>query len=88
MGEFDSCLRWRVTGGKSFSPEVSRPSEVRFAEVRRVLERHGWTLDRIASSHFIFRKEGEPRHINLPVHHGKVAPKYVKKLEKEHGIRV
>jgi predicted RNA binding protein YcfA (HicA-like mRNA interferase family) len=63
-------------------------SEVRFAEVRRLLEHHGWTLARISGSHFIFRKEGEPKHISLPVHGGRVAPKYIKKLAKDHGIRV
>jgi predicted RNA binding protein YcfA (HicA-like mRNA interferase family) len=62
-------------------------SEVRFAEVRRVLEHHGWTLERISGSHFIFRKEGEARHISIPVHGGRVAPGYLKRLARDHGVR-
>jgi predicted RNA binding protein YcfA (HicA-like mRNA interferase family) len=43
------------------------PSEVAFRDVRRKLEEHGWTLDRISGSHHVFRKEGE-RPISIPVH--------------------
>jgi predicted RNA binding protein YcfA (HicA-like mRNA interferase family) len=57
------------------------PSEERFAEVRRLLERHGWTLDRIKGSHHIFVKEGQ-RHLTIPVHRGKVKPWYVKEIRK------
>lgn len=64
------------------------PSDSRFADVRRVLERNGWTLDRYNGSHAIFTKVGEPRHINLPVHGNKVKPKYIRKIEKEHGVRI
>ena len=62
------------------------PSEVRFADVRRVLERHDWKLKNVSGSHFIFEKEGERRHINVPVHNGKVSPGYIRRIEKEHGI--
>lgn len=54
------------------------PSEQRFAVVRKILERKGWRLDRITGSHHIFIKPGVPYHINIPVHNGKVKPKYVK----------
>lgn len=64
------------------------PSEVRFADVRRTLEQHGWTLKGVNGSHHIFEKEGERRHINIPVHKGKVPPGYVRRIEREHGIRV
>jgi predicted RNA binding protein YcfA (HicA-like mRNA interferase family) len=56
-------------------------SEVRFPEVRQVLERHGWTLDRISGSHHMFRGKDRPL-VSIPVHHGKVQPKYVRKVEK------
>ena len=60
------------------------PSEVRFAEIRRLLEDHGWTLDRISGSHHIFTKPGE-RSISIPVHHGRVKPGYVGRIKKELG---
>jgi len=46
-------------------------SERRFAEVRKALEAHGWTLDRIRGSHHVFCKEGE-QPISVPVHGGRV----------------
>lgn len=61
------------------------PSEVRFAIVRRELERHGWTLDRIKGSHHSFVKQGE-RPIVIAVHGGKVKPGYIRDIEKLHGI--
>jgi len=46
-------------------------SEVRFGEVRALLERHGWTLRRVSASHHIFKKKGD-RLFSVPVHRGKV----------------
>lgn len=64
------------------------PSEPRFANLRRCLEHHGWTLENVNGSHHIFKKEGERRHINVPVHNGKVKSGYVRRIEKEQGVRV
>lgn len=61
------------------------PSEVRFAEIRKLLESHGWTLDRIRGSHHNFQKEGE-RPIAIPVHKGKVKPAYLRDVRKRLGI--
>ena len=61
------------------------PSEVRFAVVRRELERHGWTLDRIKGSHHNFVKAGE-KPIVLAVHGNKVKPWYIREIEKDFGI--
>jgi predicted RNA binding protein YcfA (HicA-like mRNA interferase family) len=60
-------------------------SETRFADLRRRLEAHGWTLDRINGSHHIFVKEGED-HISVPVHGGRVKPGYIRRIEKRLGI--
>ena len=57
------------------------PSEVRFAIVRRMLERAGWTLIRISGSHHVFKKAGAPD-VVLPVHGGKVKPYYARQVEK------
>ena len=59
------------------------PSEIRFAEFRKDLERHGWTLNRISGSHHVFVKQGAGFHINIPVHHGKVRPDYVRRIRKQ-----
>jgi len=57
------------------------PSDVRFAEVQRLLESYGYRLVRIAGSHHVFDKPGE-RPIPIPVHHGKVKHVYVRKILK------
>lgn len=57
------------------------PSEVRFKEVRRLLENAGYRLDRIHGSHHIFTKDdAEP--ISIPVHRQKVKPFYVRQIKK------
>jgi predicted RNA binding protein YcfA (HicA-like mRNA interferase family) len=57
------------------------PSEVRFAEVRRMLEAKGYRLDRVNGSHHVFEKPG-CHHQSVPVHGGKVKVHYVRKIEK------
>jgi predicted RNA binding protein YcfA (HicA-like mRNA interferase family) len=57
------------------------PGEKRFAEVRAMLEGAGYALDRISGSHHIFTKPGADL-VSIPVHHGKVKPFYVRKVEK------
>ncbi|HVS73357.1 MAG TPA: type II toxin-antitoxin system HicA family toxin [Phycisphaerae bacterium] len=57
------------------------PSEVRFAELQRLLESYGYTLVRITGSHHVFHKPGE-RPIPIPVHHGKVKHVYLRKVQK------
>jgi predicted RNA binding protein YcfA (HicA-like mRNA interferase family) len=57
------------------------PSEIRYIEIRRLLESHGWKLDRVRGSHHVFSKPGEGS-FPVPVHNGKVKAVYGKKLEK------
>lgn len=57
------------------------PSEVRFAVIRQLLERHGWALVRINGSHHVFKKPAAPD-VVLSVHHGKVKPFYVRQIKK------
>lgn len=57
------------------------PSPVRFAVVRKLLEDHGWVLDRVRGSHHQFVKAGMPT-LPIPVHGGKVKYAYVRKIEK------
>jgi predicted RNA binding protein YcfA (HicA-like mRNA interferase family) len=59
------------------------PSEKRFAEVRKLLESHGWFLERITSSHHVFSKPGEPMKISVPVHGNRVKPNYVRIIQKK-----
>jgi predicted RNA binding protein YcfA (HicA-like mRNA interferase family) len=37
----------------------------------KALERHGWKLDRIKSSHHIYKKTGHAAAISVPVHGNK-----------------
>ena len=59
-------------------------SQERFGVVRALLERHGWTLARVAGSHHIFQKPGD-RQWSVPVHNGKVKPVYVRQIKKYVG---
>jgi predicted RNA binding protein YcfA (HicA-like mRNA interferase family) len=34
----------------------------------KILERHGWEFLRIRGSHHIYKKDGEPMNIAVPVH--------------------
>jgi predicted RNA binding protein YcfA (HicA-like mRNA interferase family) len=57
------------------------PSEVRFSEVRKMLEARGYRLDRIRGSHHVFEKPGAWP-VVIPVRHGKVNYVYVRKIAK------
>jgi predicted RNA binding protein YcfA (HicA-like mRNA interferase family) len=37
----------------------------------KVLERHGWQLDRISGSHYVYKKPGRAHTIPVPVHGNK-----------------
>jgi predicted RNA binding protein YcfA (HicA-like mRNA interferase family) len=56
-------------------------SEVRFAELRKLLEGAGYHLTRVAGSHHIFTKPGV-RSFAVPVHSGKVLPVYFRRAHK------
>ncbi len=60
------------------------PSEIRFSELRRIVEKHGWTLVRIRGSHHVFRTPDGSSY-SIPVHHGKVKPFYVREIKKQIG---
>ncbi|WP_420127320.1 type II toxin-antitoxin system HicA family toxin [Longimicrobium sp.] len=40
-------------------------------ELGRILEQHGWELARVHGSHHIYRQEGRPERISVPVHGSK-----------------
>lgn len=58
------------------------PSDVPFREVRRTLNKAGWSLDRVNGSHHIFEKAG-CRNIIVPVHRGEVRWVYARQVDKE-----
>ena len=60
------------------------PSEMRFAELRRLVEKHGWSLIRVRGSHHVFKKPDGSTY-SIPVHHGKVKPFYVREIKKQIG---
>lgn len=57
------------------------PGEVRFTEVKRLLEQAGYTLARIRGSHHVFTQAGKTP-VTIPVHRGKVKPRYVRQVKK------
>ena len=56
------------------------PSEVRFAELKKQLESHGWSLNRVRGSHHYFTGPGR-QPISIPVHKGKVKNVYRKQVQ-------
>ena len=56
-------------------------SEMRYPQVRKMLEAKGYFLRRVTGSHHVFKKPGVGS-FTVPVHHGKVKPVYVKQIEK------
>jgi predicted RNA binding protein YcfA (HicA-like mRNA interferase family) len=56
-------------------------SEMRFSEVKKMLEKAGYQLVRISGSHHYFVKSGE-QPFSIPVHYGKVKPYYVREVKK------
>ena len=63
------------------TPEVNVASDVRFAKIQKLLESHGWILQRIRGSHYIFSKAGQGS-FPVPVHQNRVKAVYVRKIEK------
>ena len=57
------------------------PSDVRFSEIRRRVEAHGWILVRIRGSHHIFQLP-DGRSYVVPVHRNKVKYVYVREIER------
>ena len=59
---------------------ASLPATMRFSDVQKVLEWHGYELDRSNGSHFIFAKTGQPS-ITIPKKGGKtVARTYLRNI--------
>jgi predicted RNA binding protein YcfA (HicA-like mRNA interferase family) len=69
------------TGEGLLVTEVIVPNDIRFADIRRLLESHGWSLVRIRGSHHIFSKPGAGS-TSVPVHGGKVKHAYYRKIKK------
>jgi predicted RNA binding protein YcfA (HicA-like mRNA interferase family) len=57
------------------------PSDVRFSEIRRRVEAHGWVLVRVRGSHHVFRLP-DGRIYVVSVHRNKVKYVYVREIEK------
>ncbi|USN99937.1 MAG: type II toxin-antitoxin system HicA family toxin [Phycisphaeraceae bacterium] len=57
------------------------PPERDFGSIKRLLQRHGWSLQRINGSHHIFTGPGR-QPISIPVHRGKVKDVYRRQVEK------
>jgi len=57
------------------------PGEVRFSEIRKMLEAKGYSLTRVNGSHQVFTKP-DARSVPIPVHRGMVKPAYVRMVKK------
>jgi hypothetical protein len=54
---------------------------VKFQEVLRLFESHGWKLKKIWEPYRVFTKDGEPLPFLIPVHNQEVDIKYVEKIK-------
>ncbi|MGD9693679.1 MAG: type II toxin-antitoxin system HicA family toxin [Phycisphaerales bacterium] len=57
------------------------PNDIRFDELRKHLESHGWQFTRTRGSHHVFTRPGF-RPITIPVHKGRVKHVYKRLVEK------
>jgi predicted RNA binding protein YcfA (HicA-like mRNA interferase family) len=55
-------------------------------QVMDILKKDGWTLDRVNGSHHIFKKEGYPRPVSVPLHGNNDIGYLTKRILKEAGI--
>jgi predicted RNA binding protein YcfA (HicA-like mRNA interferase family) len=56
-------------------------------EMCKVLERHGWRLDRIEGSHHVYKKPGHPGTPSVPVHGTKILkPKTQRNIMRSAGL--
>lgn len=58
--------------------QKNSPNNVTFADVRKLLQLEGFTLDRITGSHHIFQRNSIT--VVVPVHNNRVKSVYVKRL--------
>jgi predicted RNA binding protein YcfA (HicA-like mRNA interferase family) len=56
-------------------------------QVMKILRQHGWTLDRISGSHYVFEKSGL-RPVSVPYHGNKDLGDFAKEILKEAGIKI
>lgn len=54
------------------------PPEMPFAEVRKVLEHLGWSLDRVRGSHHVFTRNGET--LSIPLAGRKIKRIYLQQI--------
>jgi predicted RNA binding protein YcfA (HicA-like mRNA interferase family) len=57
------------------------PSPIKFKELKRYMEEHGWVLTHVTGSHHVFAKPGH-RSFPVPVHHGEVKYGYFREIQK------
>jgi predicted RNA binding protein YcfA (HicA-like mRNA interferase family) len=57
------------------------------AELIRQLTKKGWTLDRVAGSHHIFKHPTKPGHISVPHPKADLGKGLIHKLLKQAGLK-
>ena len=65
---------------------LTRPTDMRFADIRMILEYYGWKLDRTKGSHRVFVKDGDPNRITIPEDKQRVKGPYLSSVIKLLGI--
>jgi predicted RNA binding protein YcfA (HicA-like mRNA interferase family) len=78
-GDKDCGGGGEVTTSEKLMERLSgNPHGVSFSEIRKLLEEHDFTLDRITGSHHIFKRG--PVIIVIPVHNKRVKVVYVRRV--------
>lgn len=55
----------------------NNPKDATFSDIRKLLEQEGFTLDRVAGSHYVFEKDDIT--FVIPVHNNRVKTVYVRR---------
>jgi predicted RNA binding protein YcfA (HicA-like mRNA interferase family) len=65
---------------KIYEKLLASPHNVRFADLCRVVEAFGYSLDRIRGSHHIFEHPEATRPLNLQSYHGEAKPYQIRQF--------
>jgi len=73
-------------GRSGFSVDAVQDRAVKSAELLRVLERHGWRLDRPRGSHHILAHPSRPGHISVPHPRKDLGKSLANRIRKQAGL--
>ena len=65
---------------KLFKELLNKPPEMRFAEIKKILENLGFKNVRTRGSHFVFKNSANGKKISIPTHNHRVKKCYLEEI--------